>query len=163
MSDRNGRQSLAGVVGLCALAAAVFWPEAAWAPTAVEYLVGPVSLTRGQSAQMKCQNNFAPRGVRVRLTFVDPGDPSGALAGGKVVDVPFRATVGLDLDVDELLPDLEPGRRQDLVGVVELIAPHGLMEEEGVLPGATLQVFDNATGRTGVVVIAIRSRVRGAA
>jgi len=140
-------------------------PERAWAPTAVEYLVGPVGLVKGQTAQLQCQNNFAPRGAQIRLTAVDPSDPSGILAGGKVVSVPFRAVASLELNVDQAFPDLQPGSRLGLLGVIEIItAPGpGLMEEEGLLPGTSLQVFDNATGRTELVVIAIRNRTRLAA
>lgn len=160
MTNVRSRRRMA-VVTLVALAAGVLArPEAAWAPTAVEYLVGPLGLTRGQTAQMQCINNFAPRGVKMRLTFIDPSDPSRVLGGGKVVDVPFRATANLELDVDHAFPDLQPGERLGLLGVIELLAPSGLMEEEGLLPGASLQVIDNATGRTGLVVIAIRNRVR---
>ena len=139
---------------------ALISPDAAWAPTAVEYIFGPVGLTRGQTAEMKCLNNFAPGGAQIRLSFVDPSDPSGLLAGGKVVDVPFHGVATLELNADEVTRDLAPGHRLGLVGVIEIVTgPRpGLMEEEGLLPGASLQVFDNDTGRTAVVVIAIRNR-----
>ena len=142
------------------LVGALISPDAAWAPTAVEYSAGPIGLTRGQTAEMKCQNNFAPGGAQIRLSFVDPSDPSGLLAGGKVVDVPFHGVATLDLNADEVGRDLAPGQRLGLVGVIEIVTGPGsrLMEEDGLLPGASLQVFDNDTGRTALLVIAIRTR-----
>lgn len=147
--------ALLGIVLIATPAAALIESR----PTIVAFS-GPVGVTRGQTAQMKCQNNFALAGARLRLTLLD-ADGHVLVGGDKVVDVPFHTLASLELNVDEIFPDLLPGQRLELVARLEIAVRGGLaglMEEEGLVPGASLEVFDTASGRTTVLIGLIRIR-----
>lgn len=106
--------ALLGIVLIATPAAALIESR----PTIVAFS-GPVGVTRGQTAQMKCQNNFAPAGARLRLTLLD-ADGHVLVGGDKVVDVPFHTLASLELNVDEIFPDLLPGQRLELVARLEI-------------------------------------------
>ena len=110
---------------------------------------GPVGLVAGQGARATCQNNFAPQGARMRLSF---GDVKGeVLADSKIVHVPFGKTASVDLTLNGISATRVVPRLQ-----VWALVRNELLETSGIVPGASFEVFDLQTGQTSVHGILVR-------
>jgi hypothetical protein len=148
-----GTQFASGVITLSVLAMlALGMVSPAWSGTDVGNGFGLVGIVRGQTARLNAVNLGGPdtRPCEVEMTFFDDqGDPLAErgiiIIGGK--------SASLDLSADQLGgPDTRPGERFQLRAVVKALGgPDTKLQCKEVIV-TTLEVFDNETGRTTVLL-----------
>lgn len=141
-----------------ALVTAVLWlaPSGAWAPTAVEYAVGPGGLAGGQLVRLAF---FNPTDAPVGLTLVLLASSGKPLKQESFTCIPF-STVALTLAAEADL-DLPAGDRAEVLAVV--LFESGLRGTPRTLPAASLQIMDGTSFQTTLVLPLSRRGVREAA
>ncbi len=116
----------------------------AFRPTAVEFNFGMIGITRGQTARLSMLN-LGREPINLSLNFTD--------SEGRLIKRSFEMVEG----GHSIFLDLTPGTVDDVAGRFQI---HASIEAAGRGGDAgrqfipTLEVFDNETGRTHVVLCA---------
>ena len=124
----------------------------AWGGTLVGNGFGLVGIGLGQTARLNAVNLGGPdtQPCEVEMTFFD--DEGDRLAERGIIIIGGKSA-SLDLSADQLGgPDTRPGQRFQLRGIVKALGgPDTKLRCEEIIV-STLEVFDNETGRTTVLL-----------